>query len=1151
MCQPLKQCPRTATAAWCAAEAGPTVLALGSSAASAASAITGGASEATLDFVSFDLGKPGHDMDLLASIRTEGGRRFSSVSWGSLGVDTGMYPYGIVAGGLQEGVISLWNPHAIIQSKGADSGLIHTGQVHQGTVNCVEFHPAKPNLMVTCGTDSEVNIINIDKPTTPDLYKPSANNLHAGSEVLCCAWNRKVQHILCSCSNTGTTVVWDLKQRKEVISFKDPANRQRCSGVAWHPEVPTQLLVAYDDDRQPSMQMWDLRNCQYPFKETAGHSKGILSVAWSACDPNLILSCGKDNRLICWNMSSGSPEIFSEISLQQWNFEVKWAPHKPSLISAASHSGTVSIHSVQTNQAPGTKYCPRWYRKPCGATLGFGGKLLAFGAKAGHAASNDTSKHPSFHHSLVVPNEPEIVPSADSFEQWVAQRKLRDYCHDKTRRCGGVASHEGLMWELMGSQFEDSVRQRVPALLGFDQERILQEAEHFLGKKPGSTLVDPPQGQEDSKQAASSTPAPPAMAELDLNQAESFFETLSATTEQKKREELEREQQKKLEEVQGLASSAAAGSTLTTDWSAGPEALIKQALLVGNLTAAVECCFKSGRMAEALLLASGGGTTLWTRARDEYLRLQGDAFLMTVGNIMTNDFEKLVASSNLANWMETLAIVATYAGEKEYQALCAQLANRLETEKFDIRSAVICYICARNFQKTVSIWANTLCQGSQKLALQDLVEKMAVLQEATKFNQPDSLFNAKLTQYAEILANSGRVTAAMRYLCLLRDDASSSSAILRDRIYNSAPQQMSEMFGRAPPFPFQTVDVRVTHHGHQAHAPAVAAHAAHGLGGAVGGAAARPGHAGPGLHGPSPGMAVPGPSAGLGPRPTFPGAGLPPAPSVPGPGHGLGGPGPMHGGQPMPTPGLGGGGMGGGGMGGGVVGGGLPPKPQLPSGLPPTPAMPGAGGYGGNQWGAGAGVAAQPAPAPGVGMGGIGAGGYGGGYGGAPVAAPAPPPMPTRSTAPTYSAAPVIEGMPVPWPLPAKPSLGVNETVRESNRAVQEASAGGATAVMGTPMPSHDLTYVQNVMSILLEASAQDGNMKKREDISKRLDELYSKLSTGHIKTEAANKVLQMVKAVEAKDYQGANKLQLELCTIDWELNKNWLLGVKRLIPVR
>eukprot|EP00435_Cladocopium_sp_Y103_P060638 s572_g22.t1 len=182
--------------------------------------------------------------------------------------------------------------------------------------------------------------------------------------------------------------VWDLKQKKEVISFQDPASRLRCSSVAWHPEVPTQLVVCYDDDRQPSMQMWDLRNCQYPFKETAPHTKGVLSVAWNQMDPNLILSCGKDNRVICTSIASGSPETWCEMSAQQHSFEVEWAPHKAALFSAAS-SGTVGIYSVQQQQNAG-KYCPRWYRKRCGAGFGFGGKLLSFGAKAEHEGKNST-----------------------------------------------------------------------------------------------------------------------------------------------------------------------------------------------------------------------------------------------------------------------------------------------------------------------------------------------------------------------------------------------------------------------------------------------------------------------------------------------------------------------------------------------------------------------------------------------------------------------------------------------------------------------------------------------------------------------------------------------------------------------------------------
>lgn len=51
-----------------------------------------------------------------------------------------------------------------------------------------------------------------------------------GSEITYISWNHKVQHILASCTTNGTTIVWDLKRQKPVISFKD-ANRCKHAAV--------------------------------------------------------------------------------------------------------------------------------------------------------------------------------------------------------------------------------------------------------------------------------------------------------------------------------------------------------------------------------------------------------------------------------------------------------------------------------------------------------------------------------------------------------------------------------------------------------------------------------------------------------------------------------------------------------------------------------------------------------------------------------------------------------------------------------------------------------------------------------------------------------------------------------------------------------
>ncbi|CAJ2652307.1 unnamed protein product [Trifolium pratense] len=66
--------------------------------------------------------------------------------------------------------------------------------------------------------------------------------------------NSKVQHILASTSYNGTTVVWNLKKQKPVISFADSGRRRRCSALPWNPDVATQL-VASDEDGSPSIRV--------------------------------------------------------------------------------------------------------------------------------------------------------------------------------------------------------------------------------------------------------------------------------------------------------------------------------------------------------------------------------------------------------------------------------------------------------------------------------------------------------------------------------------------------------------------------------------------------------------------------------------------------------------------------------------------------------------------------------------------------------------------------------------------------------------------------------------------------------------------------------------------------------------------------------
>eukprot|EP00923_Selenidium_pygospionis_P047858 GHVN01082535.1.p1 GENE.GHVN01082535.1~~GHVN01082535.1.p1 ORF type:complete len:742 (+),score=105.33 GHVN01082535.1:1675-3900(+) len=403
--------------------------------------------------------------------------------------------------------------------------------------------------------------------------------------------------------------------------------------------------------------------------------------------------------------------------------------------------------------------------------------------------------------------------------QFEEQLNRMDYVGYCDRRIGQAEEkHDEMMWKIIRQQFVDRANQ-TPTLtsrseiiqtLGFDPSLIYQSIERHLGRPPGRLLDEttPSNTERGGLQVLGTCDGTTSgflskttsMTEVD---PELFFRRLGE--DQVKQDmaaaasSLPREESNQAQDTEYKPPSA--------DWNSGPERLMKQSLLVGDRAMAVEVALQCGRLADALLLAATSGDgVLWDRTRKEYTKLQRDPFLDQVRCIIDGSFDELVRSSDLTQWQETIAILATYSQE-QFGELCEKVAKRLESEKFDTRAALICYVCAANFPNTVEIWSSMgSSQGSLQLGLQDLVEKMTVLKEAVGFNGHDEVLSKKVAQYAEILANSGRFTAAMRYLCLTQDDHSPKSAILRDRIYNSCP---TSMFGvPPPPLPFQVEDIR-------------------------------------------------------------------------------------------------------------------------------------------------------------------------------------------------------------------------------------------------------------------------------------------------------------------------------------------------------
>jgi protein transport protein SEC31 len=242
--------------------------------------------------------------------------------------------------------------------------------------------------------------------------------------------------------------------------------------------------------------------------------------------------------------------------------------------------------------------------------------------------------------------------------------------------------------------------------------------------------------------------------------------------------------------------------------SAEAQELVKRSLIVGNFEAAVNCCYKAGNLADALLIAYCGGVELWSQTQQRYLSDQQSdrPFLSLLTGIVQSQWDTLVAESSTSNWKETLAILSSYAQSEEFPRLCIALGDRLDSVGAK-ENASLCYICALSVSHASRYWISQMKSANRKTggsmdwkALQDLVMKVTVFQNASTALQdlPDEL--AKLfSQYAQTLAEQGLLSLAARYC----KGTSMESRILRDRLYRSRSSHrcLAEM-GSPPEFPY-------------------------------------------------------------------------------------------------------------------------------------------------------------------------------------------------------------------------------------------------------------------------------------------------------------------------------------------------------------
>ncbi|XP_061439166.1 protein transport protein Sec31A isoform X14 [Rhineura floridana] len=768
----LKEIDRTAMQAWSPSHHHPIYLATGTSAQQLDATFS---TNASLEIFELDLTDPSLDMKSCATFSST--HRYHKLIWGPHKMASDGNLSGVLIAGGENGNIILYDPAKILA--GESEVVIAQKDKHTGPVRALDVNLFQTNLVASGANESEIYIWDLNNFATP--MTPGAKT-QPPEDISCIAWNRQVQHILASASPSGRATVWDLRKNEPIIKVSDHSNRMHCSGLAWHPDVATQMVLASEDDRLPVIQMWDLRFASSPLRVLESHARGILTIAWSMADPELLLSCGKDSKILCSNPNTG--EVLYELpTTTQWCFDVQWCPRNPALLSAASFDGRISIYSIMGGSADslrqkqadklsssfgnldpfGTgqplpplqlpqqatsqsrilplKKPPKWIRRPVGASFSFGGKLVTFeNSKPQQQGAEQPQQHYHVYISQVV-TEKEFLSRSDQLQEAVQAEAFVNYCQKKIDAAKN--DFERNVWSFLKVHFEEDSRGKCLELLGYRKDDLGEKITSALRKEtlhrgePDVTLEESDQPvQSDGEESLA------AQDQLLGESTKVEPDTLSPADE-----------------------------TFNISVTGDIDGLITQALLTGNFESAVDLCLHDNRMADAIILAIAGGQELLSRTQKKYFAKTRGKITRLITAVVTKNWKEIVQSCDLQNWKEALAAVLTYARPDKFAALCDLLGARLESEGDNVlqTQACLCYICAGNVEKLVACWTKAQ-DGSSPLSLQDLIEKVVILRKAVQLTQVmdasavGALLADKMSQYANLLASQGSISAALAFL---------------------------------------------------------------------------------------------------------------------------------------------------------------------------------------------------------------------------------------------------------------------------------------------------------------------------------------------------------------------------------------------------
>ena len=689
---------------------------------------------------------------------------------------------GLLVGSFENGEIHFWDADKLIQSKSLESALVHKSDRSSGPIKTMQFSPHDPSVLATGGVNGELLIW--DTKTFNEPVSPGKATT-ALDEITSVAWNNVVGHILASTSAKGYASIWDLRSKREVLhlSYNSGGERIGFSSVSWHSNQSTKLITSSDNDNSPVILLWDLRNANAPEKVIQGHQKGILSLDWSKQDPEILLTCGKDNTTILWNPIKAI-KLAQYSTATNWVFQTRFAPSFPDIFATASFDGKITVQSIQSTntgkqpvasnendfwneistsgpEKPVVEHlqAPRWMKNTGSVSFGFGPRIV-------------------------------VVRLNQGGNSEVVLQKLNANDNFKT-------ISERLKEAFRKNDFNSIIKENLEGkLINATDEgdwKNLQKLTEVGANAMLNLLVEVEDQNKDEKTA----PSPEKNDNNFTNEDDglSFFENLSGEKANVKQEETPYVPKGKFHIL---------GDNLSKE-----DKKLIQLILANKTEEAVDTCLVQNKLTEALVLGLDASENIKLKLKNAYFnRTSSSTFSRVLYSASHKNVDDILENADVSSWKEIAVFISAFTKDPEsFRTRITALGDRIlqnpsssESQRDD---AFACFVAGGSFDKVLSIWLSELSSIESYLlksedptitspsdarfrALSNFMEKMAVYRAISNGNdkmngQRIDEVGSTIIEFCRIVSNNGEYELAEQFLLFLPGDYE-GLALERDRI---------------------------------------------------------------------------------------------------------------------------------------------------------------------------------------------------------------------------------------------------------------------------------------------------------------------------------------------------------------------------------